>query len=149
MKKIYPNRTRIILYLAIVAFIIAGLFFWIFKDFFLSEWNVWHILIVSGFVICITVLSILTLKSTYYVIESNHLSFFRLGKELRYSYKDIIYIDESKGEKTKTLGFFTKHKKVIYLTLDSDGIIYRELLKRCTNLITTEEFIRKYPNVDI
>lgn len=149
MKKIYPNRTLICLYLAIVSLVIGGVLFLILKDSFLTNWGPMQYVIIAVYAIFVGLFYFLTLKTTYYVVNNMYISFFRLGKELRYFYKDVIFVDESKGTSTRTIGFYTRQGSVIYLTSDKDLVIYNALLEKSKNRISLEEFKKKYPKIEV
>jgi hypothetical protein len=68
-------------------------------------------------------------------------------KEAYYHYNDVVYIDKEQSEKKRTLVFYTNKGHVRYLAFDRNGEIYQAMLKKCNNLLSKEEFKKRYPNV--
>lgn len=149
MKKIFPSRVRISVLFLIAMLIVGALIFWVFNQFFLTSWGVGQIIATSCYVAVVVSLYIVTIKTTYYVFDKKYFIFKRWGKSLYYTYNDIVYIDQSKGEKTKTLGFFTNKGHTIYLTCDNKGELYNIVLDSCKNLLTYEALKKKYPKANI
>ena len=71
----------------------------------------------------------------------------RAFKEAYYHYNDVVYIDKEQSEKKRTLVFYTNKGHVRYLAFDRNGEIYQAMLKKCNNLLSKEEFKKRYPNV--
>jgi len=149
MKKIKPNPIRITLFFLAAMMIVAALLFSIFANYFNQTWGAGQFIVLGVFLLIVLVLAFVTLKTTYYTIENKHLVFHRWGKNLYYAFSDIIYIDQKKGEKTKTLGFITNKGHTIYLTCDTKGELYRIVLDKSNNLLTKEEVLKRFPKASI
>lgn len=149
--KIRPNmiRTTIIF---LFSFLALELLFWILYvvDFTNGEYLPTK---VDEYVplILLAVFSVLffaySISRSYYLVEKKNLYQYRLTKELQYAYDDIIYINETWTIKHKTLLFITDKGKTIYMMMDRKGILLTEVKSRCKNLLTEEDFKRKYPNI--
>ena len=77
-------------------------------------------------------------------MSSNYFSFYRWGKETRYFYNDIVYINQDKGNMTATIELYHTKYKEVYLTCDSGTVLYDELIKKCKKVLNKDEFILKY-----
>lgn len=71
----------------------------------------------------------------------------RVGKPLLYKYKEVVYIDRAYSEKHKTVAFMMNSGAVRYLTFDKEGKIYDEMIKKCKNVLSDEEFHERYKNI--
>ncbi|MCQ2776541.1 MAG: hypothetical protein MJ217_02315 [Bacilli bacterium] len=142
--KIYPNRVRITLYFLIAVLILGVVIYLALLNWFISPWGPGQIIVTAAYVLMSVTLFIINIKSTFYVLNSSYLSFFRWGKETRFFYKDIIYIDQRKGNLTPTIEMYTSVQKYVYLTTDSGTKLYDCLLSKCKNLLTYEEFNAKF-----
>ena len=70
-------------------------------------------------------------------------------KEVKYSFQDILYVDEEYTEKHETLLFYTSKGHPIYLVLDKDEKILKAVLAKSKNLISKQEYHNKFPNVTL
>ncbi|MDY2728266.1 MAG: hypothetical protein SOV26_04660 [Candidatus Onthovivens sp.] len=84
------------------------------------------------------------LKRNYYEISKNAITHIKLGVSTTYNFSDIIYIDESYSKKEKTILFYLKDGKEIYLINDKEKIISATLKENCKNLLSRSQFITKY-----
>ena len=87
----------------------------------------------------------LSISQTSYEITSLKLVHNKMGKTNEFMWSDIIYIDEEFSERKKMMAFYTKDGRDHYLAFDKQGVIYQTALEKC-NLITLEEFKRRFPN---
>lgn len=142
--KIYPNRVRTVLYFLIAILCLGLVVYLALSSWFLSPWGVGQIVVVSVYVLMTITLLSITIKGTFYIFHNSYFSFYRWGKETQYQYKDIIYINQEQGNLTATLEFYTSQGKLIYLTTDSGTELYDGVISRCKNLLTKEEFDKKF-----
>ena len=104
--------------------------------------------IVVWIVLCVISYFILT-KQNYYVILKEGIIHHKWTKEVRYEFKDILYIDEEYTEKHSTLLFYTSKGHAIYLVLDKDEKILKAVLNKSRNLISKQEYHNRFPNVSM
>lgn len=143
--QIDPKRTIIsCIFAAIFA---AGIFFLAVHQSFLTwPWNFVPYLVIGVYIVLTTAFFILTLKSSYYILEKKSVIVRRFRKDLRYNFYDIIYIDQEKSEKKRMIYFFTRQGHTRYLTFDKEGLLYKVMLEKCP-LMSKEDFEAKYPGV--
>ena len=146
--KVPVDRRRTILIFVIMDLLFAiGLFLSCMTLFLFQKWGVIQILIIILYVVTSIGMLVLSLVRNFYVIESKYLVQVRAFKEAYYHYNDVVYIDKEQSEKKRTLVFYTNKGHVRYLAFDRNGEIYQAMLKKCNNLLSKEEFKKRYPNV--
>ncbi len=98
----------------------------------------------------ITILSTyVMLKLNFYTITNSEIIHHKLGKEVSYSFANILYIDEEYTKKHKTLLFYLNNGKSIFLVLDKEGEILKAINKNCHNLMTRQAFHEKFPRIKL
>ncbi len=146
--KVPVDRRRTILIFIIMDLLFAvGLFLSCTTLFLFQKWGVIQILIIILYVLTSIGMLVLSLVRNFYVIENKYLVQVRAFKEAYYHYNDVVYIDKEQSEKKRTLVFYTNKGHVRYLPFDRNGEIYQAMLKKCNNLLSKEEFKKRYPNV--
>ena len=146
--KVPVDRRRTILIFIIADLLFAvGLFLSCMTLFLFQRWGVIQILIIILYVLTSIGMLVLSLVRNFYVIENKYLVQVRAFKEAYYHYNDVVYIDKKQAEKKRTLAFYTNKGHVKYLPFDKNGEIYQAMLKKCNNLLSEEEFKKRYPNV--
>ena len=108
-----------------------------------------QIMVILVFIAVSVLMLVLSLKRNFYVIENKYIVVVRSFKNMYYNYSDVVYIDKEQSERRKILCFATNRGDARYLPFDKNGEIYKTMLKRCNNLLSEEEFKRRYPNVKI
>ena len=157
-EKIFPKRSKIIgiliatmAALALLCILAFGSRF----NYFNKTWEqciplFTRDMIILAVAIALTVAaSIMLSAKNYYVITKDSLVHHRMYDELYYNYKDILYIDEEYTHKKETLLFYTNKGDQRFLVLDKEHKIYDALKSNCKNLISREEFHRKFPKVKL
>ena len=114
-----------------------------------SKFGAVQILVILVFVAVSILMLVLSLKRNFYVIENKYIVVVRSFKNMYYNYSDVVYIDKEQSERRKILCFATSRGDARYLPFDAKGEIYKTMLKRCNNLLSEEEFKRRYPNVKL
>ena len=148
--KVPVDRRRTVLIFIIVDIIFAiALFLSCINLFLFTKWGPIQFLIIGVYVGVSVLMLMLSLKRNFYVIENKYLVVVRSFKEMYYNYSDVVYIDEAQSEKRRVLCFYTNKGHTRYLPFDKDGLIYKEMRKRCKNLLSQEEFKRHYPDVKL
>ena len=134
----------------VVDLIFAALLFLSCINLFLfTKFGVIQILVILVYVGVSILMLVLSLKRNFYVIENKYLVVVRSFKEMYYHYSDVVYIDKEKSEKKKVLCFVTNKGHARYLPFDAKGEIYKVMLKRCNNLLSKEDFEKRFPNVKL
>ena len=148
--KVKVDIKRTIGLFIIVDLIFAALLFLSCINLFLfTKFGVIQILVILVYVGVSILMLVLSLKRNFYVIESKYLVVVRSFKEMYYHYSDVVYIDKEKSEKKKVLSFVTNKGHARYLPFDAKGEIYKVMLKRCNNLLSKEDFEKRFPNVKL
>ena len=146
--KVPVDRRRTILIFIIMDLLFAiGLFLSCMTLFLFQKWGIIQVLIIILYVLTSIGMLVLSLVRNFYVIENKYLVQVRAFKEAYYHYNDVVYIDKEQSEKKRTLVFYTNKGHVRYLAFDRNGEIYQAMLKKCNNLLSKEEFKKRYPNV--
>ena len=149
MKVPVDRRRTIIIFIVADLLFAAALFLSCLNLFLFTKWGVVQILIIAMFVSVSAGMLVLSLIRNFYVIENKRLVVVRAFKEMCYNYADVVYIDEAQSEKRRVLCFFTNKGHTRYLPFDKDGLIYKEMRKKCKNLISKEEFERSFPDIKL
>ena len=142
------KRTLTIFFIVDIIFAVL-LFLSCVNLFLFTKFGVLQVLIILLYVGVSIIMLVLSLKRNFYVIENKYLVAVRGFKNMYYHYNDVVYIDKRQAEKKRTLAFYTNKGHVKYLPFDKNGEIYQTMLKKCNNLLSEEEFKKRYPNVKI
>lgn len=148
--KVRVDIKRTIRVFIIMDLIFAALLFLSCINLFLfQKFGVVQILVILLYVAVSIFMLVLSLKRNFYVIENKFLVVVRSFKNMYYYYNDVVYIDKVQSEKKKVLCFRTNKGHTRYLPFDSKGEIYKVMLKRCNNLLSEEDFKKRFPNVKL
>lgn len=135
----------------IISMIVVGVvfFFIFFKQFTTLPWDYLPYLLISIWVVGAVLFYIITIKSSYYVLHKKYVVFRKYGKELIYNFSDVLYIDEEKSLKKKTIIFVTNKGHTRYLIFDKKNVLFNVMIQKCNNRISKEQLLMKFPNVEI
>ena len=141
-------------YIPALAFLIilgAGAIFGFTFDLFLFSIPYdWRQYVIIGIWATLSIALILGTRFTsYYVIYKKYVEVQKGFKKLIYYYGDVVYIDEEKSERKKTIHFYTRQGHCRYLMFDKHGELYKTMLANCKNRISKEEFASRYPQVNL
>lgn len=114
-----------------------------------TPWDYRQPLIIGVWIISTILFYILTITSNYYELSKKYIKVIRYKKEYIYYFSEIIYIDEAKSRKNKTITFITSRGDVKYLSFDKKGLLLDYMLKNCKNLMSLEEVKNKFPTIKI
>ena len=142
------RRTIKLFIIADLAFAVV-LFLSCMNLFLFMKWGVVQFLIIGLWVAVSITMLLLSLKRNFYVIESKHLVVVRAYKEVYYPYNDVVYIDKEQSEKKRTVCFMLNNGATRYLPFDKEGLIYKEMCKKCKNLLSKEDFEKHFPKVKL
>ena len=146
--KLKISISRTLVTFLVASLIAAGLIFGMCFSFFLKwPWEWQPYVIISLWLVSSIFFLVLTIKLNYYELTRKEVIVHRFKKQLIYRFSDVIYIDEEKSLKKKTVYFYTKFGHDRYLTFDREGLLYKAMLEKCTNRLTKEEFNKRYPNL--
>lgn len=148
--KIKPSLKRMIL-MSLLVFLLCGivLFTSCLSLFCFQKWTFVQPLIIGLYAISCTIIFIVCVTRNHYILNTEFLEVHRLQKTLYFHYKDIIYIDTSKGNKNNTITIMLNKGLIQYLVADEKGQLYDELISRCHNLKSKEEIKKIFPNAKI
>ena len=148
--KVTVDVKRTIKIFIITDLIFAALLFLSCINLFLfTKFGALQILVILVYVGVSVLMLVLSLKRNFYVIENKYIVVVRSFKNMYYNYSDVVYIDKEQSERRKIVCFATNKGHTRYLPFDAKGEIYKYMLKRCNNLLSEEEFARRYPNVKL
>lgn len=110
----------------------------------------WRQYVIIGVWVTLSIALILGTRFTsYYVVYKKYVEVQKGFKKLVYYYGDVVYIDEEKSERKKTIHFYTRQGHCRYLIFDKNGELYKVMLANCKNRISKEEFVSRYPQVNL
>ena len=89
------------------------------------------------------------LKENYYVILKEELVHHKFTKETKYRFSEILYVDEIYTKKHGTLLFYDKNAHRVYLVLDKESKVLDAINKKAKNLISRDEFHKRFPTVSL
>lgn len=139
---------RFLLLLLVIIVVIFASSLSLFIDFKTGQfipWDFRQYLIIALMVGIGVVAFIPAITSYWYKIEDKFFIVHKYGKEIEYSYENIIFVNEEVHEKKKMVHFYHKQVKMVYLLTDKDDVLYKTLLKKCKNLLSKEEFYSAHP----
>lgn len=146
--KIDPKRN---LKIFLIAFLVCGaiLFLCCISIFVFSwPWTALQYCVIAIYVILSLLLLFASFKTCYYVVENKYFEVVKFGKTVRYEYANVIYIDEEKSVKTKTISFMTKFDKTPrYVHFDKNNVLYNKMLEKCNNRMSRDDFYREHPDI--
>ncbi len=146
--RISPYRT--IVSFLVAALVVAAILFGVFWSVFLEwPWGWEPITLIVVWAVSTIVFLIITLVNSYYIVERKYVEVKRIGKSLIYNYDDVIYIDEEKSKKKKTVYFYTRQGHSRYMTFDRKGVLYEVMLEKCKNRLSKEDFYRLHPDAKL
>jgi len=146
--KLKIRPTRIIVSFIFAALFVGAFLFGVCWHMFLFEtWDWRQYALIAFWVISTIVFLIVALIGNYYVLERKYVEVHRFKKVLVYNFSDVIYIDEEKSKKHKTIYFYMRQGHTRYLTFDQKGLLYKAMLEKCQNRLSKEDFEREYPNI--
>ncbi|MFA7032765.1 MAG: hypothetical protein WC201_04310 [Bacilli bacterium] len=117
--------------------------------FLFQEWNYVQWLIIGIYIVTSVAIFLISINSYCYYIEAKFLRIVRFKKVIEYPYSDILWLDQSKGEKNGTVTFVLKTGHIIYLIPDNEGLLYKTILKNSKNLLPKEEIIHRFPGIKL
>ena len=142
--KLKPRSSKIISAFLLV-YIIAFIIFYLLPGFPLFPPRLPHYIIEGIWTLVSIIYIIFALTHNYYEIDKNRIVHYKGRKRLVYDFNSILYIDEEWSKKHKTLLFYTNLGDARYLPFDKKGLIYEKTLPRCKNLISKEEYQKRFP----
>lgn len=130
--------------------IIGAIFFGIFfQNFITLPWDYLPYLLIAIWLAGGVIFYIYSISKNYYVLSKKYVTVHRYGKQLVYNFSEIIYIDEEKSQKKQTIIFVTNKGHERLLTFDRKNILFRVMLEKCTNRISKEELLQRFPNINL
>lgn len=106
-----------------------------------------HYIVMVAWLVSTIIFILLSLKTSYYVIERHRIVYHRLNKEMYYDYQSILYIDHVWSQKHKTLLFYTDLGHARYLPFDRQGLLYVKVCARAKNVLSKEAYLARFPKV--
>lgn len=140
---------RLIFLLLIVYIVLAAAIFLFLRNYFTQKWDISQPIIISIYTLVFILAFILSYTCYYYEIGKRSILVTKFTKKIEYFYKDILYLDDSKGSKIKIITFVTYRGDVIYLNNDKDGKVYDALANKCSGLLSYAEIKDKFPNIKL
>lgn len=148
--KVYPLLKKTIIMLLVTVLTVGAFLFLIcFNLFLFNAWDWRQPLIIGAWFVSSLILFILTPRNIYYEVNKKYVSVYKYRKQTIYYFNDVVYIDEEKSLKHKTVYFYTNKGHARYLTFDKQNLLYPTMLAHCKNRLSKEEFAQNYPNVKL
>ena len=148
--KLIPDRKRTLITFMIADLALAVMLFLSCINLFcFQKFGTTQIVVICVYVFISVFMLVLSLKRYFYVVEGKNLIVVKGTRAMTYEFNDVVYIDEEKSRRKKTVHFCTSKGLVRYLAFDKDGKILDIMLKKCKNLLELDEFKRRYPNAKI
>ena len=149
-EKLKLNPLRIILLFIAIFFVFEAIFYFTFQGVNGYLWPFdtsfyFYTPVLLGLAILLCVLSI---TQTYYTVDKQAINHYKMGRQYRYLFSDIIYINEEWSKKHKTLLFYLKDGKDRYLAFDKEAVIYEYAIEY-SHLISEEEFRERFPKAKL
>lgn len=147
-QKLRVSTMRIVLIFLVLFLVMEAIFYISFQsgDFWplnTSFYVYTPILLISTVFFCV-----LTIRGTWYMIDSKKLVHSKLGQTKEYYWKEIIYVDEEWSKKHKMLLFYMNDGKDHYLAFDKEGLIFEYALKY-GRLLDKEQFLARFPKAKL
>lgn len=146
--KIRPNLTK-----TIISFVIVAVLLLVVLYSFTGKWK-WpleytDIVLFFSWAVLTGVYLYITIRYGFYELTKDSLNQRRFRTTYIHFYKDILFIDEEWSRKNNMLMFVRHDKRKVYLMLDKKQVLLDELLLRCKDNMTKEEFVSRYPEIKI
>ena len=137
--------------MSLLVFLICGivLFLSCISLFCFQKWTFVQPLIIILYVTSSACIFVICVSKNHYYLNKDYLEVHRIKNTLYFHYKDIIYIDTSKGNKNNTVTIMLNKGLVQYLVADDKGQLYDNLISKCHNLKTKEEVQKLFPRSKI
>lgn len=146
--KLKPNKLLLSKSFLVIFLVSSVVFFLATNSVLLKpKWDFVQPLIIAVFLAVSLMFYVFTLTGLDYTVEKKYLEVRRLRKHMFYYYSEIVYIEEEKSRKKKTITFVTNKGHVRYLPYDKEGILLDHLLANCHSLLSKEMLKVKYPSV--
>lgn len=145
--KLKPRKGRIILpYFLLYLVIMVASYFPV-----AITWppTITHYVVFGLWTIAFIILTTIGVSYNSYEIHKSHLLHLKGQQRLTYNFDDILYIDEAHSRKHKTLLFYTNKGDERHLVLDKDEILLTKTLERAKNVVSREEFMRRFPKTKL
>ena len=135
----------------IISMIVIGavIFGFAFTHFITFPWGPVPYILIVGWIVGAVIFYIISITKNYYVLSKKYVTVHKYNKELVYYFQEILYIDEANSQKKKTIIFVTSKGHVRYLTFDRKNILYPVMIEKCTNRISYEELLQRFPNISL
>ena len=157
-QKLFPKKSKVLkvflIFSLVLLLVIYGLFSsrfgWAYQGEEMLMTNITRdIICLLIWLVVSLILLYIFLTQNYYLISNDGIIHHKWTKEVKYSFQDILYVDEEYTEKHETLLFYTSKGHPIYLVLDKDEKILKAVLAKSKNLISKQEYHNKFPNVTL
>ena len=122
-----------------------GMFFGFDGGFHAKPWSLNQTLFFVIFAVIFLITYIPSVTCFYFIIEDDHFTQKRIGKDYQFEYKNIEFIDIEKSQKKKMVIFYSSTAKMRYMIGDKNGVLLETLIKKCPKVMSVEEFRRRHP----
>lgn len=157
-KRIYPSKKSIIktsiifsLILLLVMFgIFSSRFSWAYvKDKDITPYIIQDIVVLVAWLVISIASSFVLLKKNYYTLTKSCFIHHKLGKEVSYSFSNILYIDEKYSTRHDTILFYLNTGKSVFIVQDEEKKLLNIFKKEAINVVSREAFHAKFPNIKL
>lgn len=157
-KRIYPSKKSIIKTSIIFALIMLVVMYGIFSSRFswayvedkeITSYIIQDVIVLVAWLIVSLISAFVLLKKNYYTLTKSCLIHHKLGKEVSYSFDNILYIDDYYSEKHDSILFYMNTGKSVFIVQDAKKTLLPTLKKEAKNVISREAFHAKFPNIKL
>lgn len=154
--RIYPAKKSLLktnlifslIMLVVLYGVFSSRFAWAYtKDKDITSFIIQDVLVIVAWIIVSIISGFVLIKKNYYTLTSNELIHHKLGKEVSYSFSNILYLDDYYTAKHDSLLFYLNNGKSVFLVMDAEKEILKAINKHATNMISREQFHAKFPNI--
>lgn len=158
MKKIFPSKIGLFKSYIVVAIIILVVLYLAFSSRLawtysseddVSGYIIQDVAIIIVAVVLDVVLWFVLVAKNYYEVINDGIVHHQIGRETTYNYDNVLYINEDYTVKHKTLLFYNKEGKELFLVLDKNFELFDLFRENCEKLISKDEFRIRFPRVKL
>lgn len=147
--KIKLSLKKMMFYYTIIYFVILIILFLTLLRIFISPWTWIQPTIIGAYTLIISIFYIVIYQNNYYEITRKYVKFKRFSKEFIYFFSEILYVDQEQSQKKNIICFYTIKGHSKYLIGDNKKILLSTIISESKNLISKEEFDRRFPNIKL
>lgn len=157
-KRIYPSKKSIIKTSIIFSLILLVVMYGIFSSRFswayitdkdIAPYIIQDVVVIIAWLVVSLISTFVLLNKNYYTVTKSCFIHHKLGKEVSYSFDNILYIDDYYSSKHDTILFYMNTGKSVFIVQDKEKRLLPLFQKEAKNVISREAFHAKFPNIKL